>query len=225
MPEVDQCAGRQVELVDTLLGRNPADRLEVEDDQQRGQHRPGPIGKPVAIEDEPGRQQDDLRWHRRDPAPVVLIEQRQRDLGEHVRSDDAALAQDHRAGLLHEGLGGRHAAELQREVSLHRCADLGGAAVVDRPPTLRHLGVDQVAHGLPLFLRIHAAQEAAQQEILGSQRRVGFQFMNPVPCLRLALQQPLLASLDTLVNGIAFVRDALAGNLSWIVRPLVGRIR
>src|SRR5205807_7673840 len=73
---------------------------------------------------------------------------------------------------------------------------------------------------LSLFFRIHETQEPAQHEVLGSQRRVGFQFINPVPRLRLALYQPLLDSFDGVVNGIAFVSHALDRTLSWIVPAL-----
>ena len=107
-----------------------------EDDQQRDQDRPGPIGHGVETEDEPFGEEHDLRRHARDSSPVILIKERERDLGEHVGRHDSAFCEDRVSRSDHEWLVRRDARQFERKVGLDRRADFGWPAGIYRPATV-----------------------------------------------------------------------------------------
>ena len=127
------------ELVQLLLRREVAHRLEMVDDRERHDHAAAPRRHLVDVKVEPVRQQDDLRRNDRQVLPRILTEDREEELGVGVRLRNAAQPHDGGVGLDHPRIVRRKAGQLQREVGLERGVELARALVVGVPAAVGHL--------------------------------------------------------------------------------------
>ena len=109
----------------------------------------------------PLRQQHDLDRHHRHGAPRNEAEQRQQDAGEHVGAFGAA-ARPHRLACPRHVRGLRIVADhLQREIGLHRRADVEVAVVKQRPAAMRALDAAQIDGDLALRARRRPARRGS----------------------------------------------------------------
>ena len=99
-------------------------------------------------------------------------------------------ASDRLAGPPHVGSVGVVADHLQREIGLHRRADVERAVVKQRPAAMSALDAAQIDADL-LFERqiVGFAEEVAKQHIFRRDRRVGLEFETPVAIRALAGEQ------------------------------------
>src|SRR6202040_4386017 len=100
------------------------------------------------MEREPAGQEDDLDGYRRHRGPGDDTKQRQQYAGEDVGGASAAVGQDRFPRPSHV-LGMRRVTdELERKVGLDAGTDVKGAAVVQRPTSMRGLQTPQVIRDL-----------------------------------------------------------------------------
>ena len=84
--------------------------------------------------------------------------------------------------------------QLQAEISLDRCADIRWAAVINPPAAVFILMAENVVGALLKALRIAGAKQRVQQNVVGLERGVGFEFAAPVAVLVLLGEKPIAAA-------------------------------
>ena len=193
--------------------------------QQRHDHGAAPIRDLVEVERKPFRQQHDLDRHHRHGAPRHEAEQRQQDAREHVGAlGAAARAGSPRArGACDRRVDGV-ADHLQREIGLHRRADVESAVVEQRPAAVRALDAAQIDGDLGFERRIdRLAEIMPQQHIFGREwwRRPRARTPNGRPA-RWLRQQRLRRLLRCAVRAHRRARRASVGS-SVVRRSIVLR--
>jgi len=129
---------------------------------------------------------------------------------EQACKDCAGRASKHDRATLYV-IGGRGAAgmpnfrgdlagRLQREIRLDRGADVGFAAVEQRPAAVGALHRPQVAGNPRLQFRLDAAEVMLQQDEFGRDCRVGFELEDPVAVAMLQRHQRFAGAGDGLVE-------------------------
>ena len=169
--------------------------------QQRHDDGARPVGNLRQVEEEPLRQQHDLHRHGGDGAPGHLAEQRQLDAAEHVDPFGAAGGQDRRPGARHVRRVRAVAQAFQGEIRLHAGRQVEGAAVEQRPAAMRALDAAQVHADACLKRRIDPVQVMLEQDVLGRNRRVGFQLEAPMAVGVLPPLQRARRPLDAVLQG------------------------
>ena len=109
--------------------------------------------------------------------------------------------EDRRRARAIAGLVGRSAGQLQREVRLHRRADVGRPARIDRPAAARELMVLDVSGTADADLVRLPAQKGHQQDIFRFEDRVAFELADPVALVFLPVQEPVAGALERGVEG------------------------
>jgi hypothetical protein len=123
----------------------------------------------------------DLDRHRGDGAPRNLSEERELDAREHVRHRGAAALENALAGEAHVRGVDRVARKLERVVGLDGRADVGVAAVEQRPTAVGILDAAQVGAELRFEHPVErVARVVREEDVLGGDRRVGFELEDPV---------------------------------------------
>jgi len=87
----------------------------------------------------------------------------------------------------------RESRQLQPEVSLHRSADVGRAGGIDAPATVLILVIENVASGLVKTLLAARAEQRVEQNVIGFEGGIGFEFSAPVT-LFVLLREKIVAS-------------------------------
>ena len=160
---------------------NLLERLLGVADRKRHQNGARPRRNFVDVEPEPVGKQHDLRRNRRHRIVIVLPEETEIDLGKCIDFGHAAHFKNLLAGARQRGMIGRESRQLQPEVGLHRSADVGRTAGVNAPAAVFILVVQDVARGLVKAFLAARAQQGMQQDVIGFEGGVGFQFPAPVP--------------------------------------------
>src|SRR5262249_38653092 len=148
----------------------------------------------------PAGQEHDLDRHRRDPAPRVLAEEGQRDLGEDVRLDQPPALANPLPGPGHGRVVGRDPAELHGEVRLDRRRQVAGPCLVEVPGPVSRLPLAEVLDGLPLEGPVWRGQEVAEEEILGRDGGVGLELPHPKTGWSLSPKEMILRAADGAVD-------------------------
>ena len=105
---------------------------------------------------------------------------------------------------------------LEAEIGLHRRADVEGSIMKQRPSTMCALDAAQINADLVLELgRVRLTEVLPQQNILGRNRRVGFEFEYPMPVIALLTYQCIGRAVDSAVDfaQVSFL-DHLPANAS-----------
>lgn len=133
------------------------------------------------MERKPHGQQHDFDGHHRHRAPRHHAEQREQNPREHVRLLGAAVRENRLARTDHVlGIDGV-ADHLEREVRLHARADVERAVGEKRPAAVGQLDAAQIARDLLLQFHVRRFAEIVdEQHVFGGNRRVGFEFVDPV---------------------------------------------
>jgi hypothetical protein len=203
----------QEQLVHAHAPRVARPRSQGVQDQQRHDHRTRPVRHLGQVEREPARQQHDLDRHLRHRAPRHLAEQGEGDAGEDVALRRAAAFQDHVACAGHVRRRRVVADQLERQVGLDRGAQVGRAAVEQRPAAAFHLNLAQVVADAPLALLVDLAQEVLEHDVFGRDRGVGLELEHPVAVRLLAVVEREAALAQGAVQcGVVDFRHAPAGD-------------
>ena len=133
-----------VKLVEPGRVRDGPHRPIVHQQEQRDDGAARPGGEPVDAQRSRGRQQHQLRRHRRQIVPAPLAEERQPDAGEGPRARDPAALADEGARARHVGRGHGIAGQLEREVAFDAGGEIAGSAVVHRPAAVVALVIADV---------------------------------------------------------------------------------
>ena len=112
----------------------------------------------------------------------------------------AAARQDRRPRARHVRRVDRVAGGLQREIRLDRAAEIERAAVEQRPAAVLTLAGAQKGGDALLELGFDAAEIVLQQDVFGRDRRVGFEFEEPMPVTLLPRQQRFGGQADRFVE-------------------------
>ena len=179
-PQLTLGAPADEQLVDAFFCRNLLKWFLGVRDRQRHQDGARPRRNFVQVEPEPVGKQHDLRRNRRNGIVVVLAEEAQINLGEGVDLGHTTHRQDALARQLELRMIGRIARHLQREIRLHRRADVRRPIFVDRPAAIRVLPGENLDGALLRALRILGAEQPVQQDVIGDKRRIGAQLSAPV---------------------------------------------
>ena len=115
------------------------------------------------------------------------------DLGKCIDLGDAAHFENLLAGARQRGMIRRESRQLQPEVSLHRSADVGRAGGIDAPATVLILVIENVASGLVKTLLAARAEQRVEQNVIGFEGGIGFEFSAPVT-LFVLLREKIVAS-------------------------------
>src|SRR5579872_1588202 len=168
------------EFFDTHLTRNFLERLLGVADGKRHQNGARPGRNFVDIKPEPVGEKNDLGWNCRDCIVVVLPEEAEIDFGECINFGDSAEFEDLFAGALKHGMIGAIAGEFEAEVSLDRGADIRRSGFVDTPSAIIVLMANDPVGRLLKALGIAGAQQSVEQNVIGFEGSVGFEFAAPV---------------------------------------------
>ncbi|MGF6812555.1 hypothetical protein OKW30_007747 [Paraburkholderia sp. Clong3] len=155
------------------------------------------------MEREPHRQQHDLDRHHRHRAPRHHAKEGEQDSREHVHVFRAAVRED-RVARAHHVLGiDRVADHLQREVRLHARADVERAVGEERPAAVRQLDAAQITGDLLFEFEVRRFAEIVdQQHVFGRNRRVGFEFVDPMAVRLLRGQDRIGRARDRCVERV-----------------------
>src|ERR1700678_1460646 len=105
----------------------------------------------------------------------------------------------------------RPAHELQREVSLDAERDIRRAVRRDAPPTVFILMAHNLVGGALHPAAIARAEQSVDEDVVGLEHAVSFEFAAPVAVGMLQAKQPILRALDALGNVVeAEVHPAIA---------------
>ncbi len=176
---VDRRAAEQ--LVDAHAARVARDRPLRVEHEQRHDHGTRPVRHLREMERKPHGQQHDLDGHHGHRAPRHHAEQREQNPREHIHGFGAAVGENRLACADHV-LGVRRVADhLQREVRLDTRADVERAVGKERPAAVGQLDAAQISADLLLQFQVwRFAEIVDQQHVFGGNRRVGFEFVDPV---------------------------------------------
>ena len=146
-------------------------------------------------------------------------EQRQHDAGEHVGALGAAAGEHRLARTPHMIRVDRIADHLQREISLHRRADVERAVAEQRPAAVVALDAAQIDRDLSFQLGIdRLAEIVPQQHIFGRNSGVGLELEHPVAVRTLLRQQRLRRLFECAVRAHRRGRRAASVNFAAGVR-------
>ena len=193
------------QLFDAQLLGDLLERLLGVANRQRHQNGPGPGRNFVDVEPEPLGKKNDLRRNGGDSIVIVLPEETQIDLGKGVDLGDAAHFQNPLAGANQVRVIGGIARQLQSEIAFDRSADIGWAAEVDTPSAIFVLLLQNVARSFRHALRTAGAQKNVQDDVVGFERGIGFQFAAPVTIFVLLGKQAVAGA----VNGRGHPADEI----------------
>src|SRR5947209_19595376 len=83
--------------------------------------------------------------------------------------------------------------QLQTEISFYRGADIGRPAVINGPAAVFVLMAKNVVSALPIALGIPSPKQGVQQNVIGLEGGIGFEFAAPVAILVLLRKQAITA--------------------------------
>ena len=138
---------------------------------------------------EPARQQQRFDRDERHGPPGHLLEQCQRDAGEHIGAGRPTLGQDGAPSALHVRRFGVVAGQFQRVVHLDRAAQVHGPAVVQVPATIGLLAAAQIDGQLGGEVAVDLAHVMHHQQVFGRDGAVGLELEAPVAVGVLPLDQ------------------------------------
>ena len=173
-------AAADEELVDAVFPGNLLVWLLGVDDGQRHKDGPRPRRDFVNVEVEPVGKENDLRRDGRDGIVVVLAQRAEVHLGEGVARHHAAMSQNPLAALRQARIVGPDAHELGREIALHRERDVARAAGIEAPASVVVLVAHHLAAGALQTARIAALEQGVEEDVVGLEHRIGFEFAAPV---------------------------------------------
>src|SRR6266851_1901187 len=160
------------------------------------------------MEREPAGQENDLDGYRRHRGPGDDTKERQQYAGEDIGGARTTVSEDRLSRPSHV-LGIRRVSdELERKVGLDARADVEGAAMVQRPASVRGLQPSQIGRDPGFEGCIEFAQKVLQRYIFRRDRGIGFQFEDPMTVLALLLEQCGGCRLDATVEIRLRVGDA-----------------
>src|SRR5208337_4041621 len=165
-------------------------------DRKRHQDGSRPRRNFVDIEPEPVGEEHDLRRNRGHRIVIVLPKETEIDLGKCIDFGDATHFENLLAGARQRGMIRRESRQFQPEVSLHRSADVGRAAGVIAPAAVFILVVQDVTRGLVKALLAARAEQRMEQNVIGFEGGVGFQFSAPVTLFVLLREKILAGRID-----------------------------
>src|SRR5712691_5369728 len=87
--------------------------------------------------------------------------------------------------------------QLQSEISFHRCADVRGPTVVDRPATVFILMTEDVVRALLKTFLVSCPQKRVHEDVIGFKRAVGFEFAAPVALFVLLREEPVARTVNS----------------------------
>ena len=94
------------------------------------------------------------------------------------------------------GMIRRESSQLQPEVGFHRSADVGWTAGVDAPTAICILVVQDVASGLVEAFLVARAEQRMEQDVIGFEGGIGFQFSAPVTLFVLLREKIVAGRID-----------------------------
>ncbi len=100
----------------------------------------------------------------------------------------------------HRGIAQRDAGHLHREVRLDRRREVRGPGLEEAVAAVGELLVLEVADRARLLVAVDLVDEMAQEQLLGGDRRVGFELTDPVTVGSLSAQQVRLGALDCVLQ-------------------------
>ena len=168
------------ELVDSLLGRKFFEGLFGVDNGKRYEDGAGPGGDFVDIEIEPVGKENDLGRDGGNGVVVVFAESAEIHLGEGVARDDAAVGKNPLAALDHAGIGRGETHDFCGGVALDGEGDIAGAAGIDGPAAIGVLVAHDFCEGALEAAWIAAFEECVEEDVVGLEHGIGFEFAGPV---------------------------------------------
>ena len=189
-------AAADEKLVNALLGRDLLERLFGVNDGQRNQDAARPRRDLVDIEIKPVGEEDDLRRDGGHGVVVVLAERAEVHFGEGVAGDHAAMGEGPLARLHHARIVGTQAHELGGEVALDRKRDIARAAGIQAPATVVVLVAHHLCEGAPQAARVAGFEKGVEEDVVGLEHRVGFEFAAPIAVRMLAGEDVPRGALD-----------------------------
>src|SRR6185312_15372269 len=167
------------QLLDSHLVRNLLERLLGIANREWNQNAARPRRNLVDVEPEPFREQHDLRWNRRHGVVIVLSQEAEINLGKGVNRGHAAESENAFPRAYQNGIIGPVSGELEPEIGLYRGADIRGAAVIDGPAAVLVLMAENLPRRLLKALFIARSQQRMQENVIGFEGGVGFEFAAP----------------------------------------------
>ena len=169
-----------------------AHRTARDDDEQRRDRAPRPAREVVEVERCPGRESHQLRRHARHAVPRVDAEEREPDLGEHARFDEAALVEDHaqRAPHVPACVASTPSTRSATYASMVVLRSPGPSWYSAHVPSSRCVA-EHVADRAVANVVVRDAEKAQQQHVLGGHRDVGLELAAPPARRVLMLEQPV----------------------------------
>ena len=191
-------------------------------DRKRHQDSARPRRNFVDIEPEPVRKQHDLRRNRGHRVVIVLPEETEIDLGKCIDFGHAAHLENLLAGARQRGVIRSESSQFQSEIRLHRSADVRGPGGVDAPASIFILVVQDVASRLVKAFLAARAEQRMQQDVIGFEGGVGFQFSAPVTLVMLLREKILARCIDGYCDPASQVVDLSKSHLRRSGRTLGG---
>ena len=186
-----------------MLGGNSLEGLFSVHDGQRNQNRPRPRGNLINVEVEPLGKENNLRRNGGHRVVVVLAQRAEIHLGEGVAGNRAAVGQNPFAALGEAGIVAADAHQLGRGVALDREREVTRSAGIDAPTAVLVLVAHHLRERATKPARIAAFQKCVQEDVVGFEHRVGFEFPVPIAVWVLPREQ-VLAGAD---NGRLHIRQ------------------
>src|SRR5450631_717107 len=177
--------------------RNFFERLLGVANRKRHQDGARPRRNLVDIEPEPVGKEHDFRRNRGNRVVIVLPKEAEIDLGKCIDFGHAAHLENLLAGACQHGMIRGESSQLQPEVRFHRSADVGRPAGVDAPATVFILVIQDVASGLVKTGLVAGAEQRMEQDVIGFEGGIGFQFSAPVTLFVLLREEILARCIDS----------------------------
>ncbi len=220
----DLLAPADKKLFDSHFLGNLLERLLRVADRKRHQNGARPRRNLVDVEPEPIGKQHDLRRNRRHRIVIVLPEETEIDLGECIDFGHAAHFKNLLAGARQRRMIGRESGQLQPEVGFHRSADVRRPAGIDAPAAVFILVVQDVRAALSKRSWLPVPSSSMQQDVIGLQAGIGFQFSAPVAIFVLLREKIFARRIDRDRDPASQVVDLSESHLRHRGRTKMGRI-